>query len=68
MNATILCPLVAPQIEALIEWHLQEADRYKDAPYRGHSFWARVRDEHLRAAADLRRRLIAAQERTEGNT
>ena len=68
MNTTILCPLAEPQIEALIDWHLQEADRYKDAPYRGRSFWARVRDEHLRDAADLRRRLIDAQDRTETNT
>ena len=68
MNTTILCPLSKEQIEALIEWHLQQADHFNEAPYRALSFWARVRDEHLRDAADLRRRLIAAQDRTEDNT
>ena len=59
MNATILCPLVAPQIEALIEWHHHEAQ---------HANLMQDKSDHLRDAADLRRRLIDAQERTETNT
>lgn len=65
MNATILCPLVEPQIEALIEWHHHEAQ---------HANLMQDKSDHLRDAADLRdatdlrRRLIDAQERTEDHT
>ena len=58
MNTNILCALTAPQIEALIEWHHHEA---QDA--------ALVQDksDHLQHAADLRRRLTDAIQRTETN-
>lgn len=59
MNTTILCPLTTPQIEALIEWHHHEAQ---------HASLMQDKSDHLRDAADLRRRLIAAQDRTEDNT
>ena len=72
MNTTIICPLTAAQIEALIAWHHAQAyhlavgnttgDFAKDA--------ATIDSlgDHWCAAADLRRRLIDAQERTEDHT
>ena len=67
MNTTILCPLTPGQVKAMIEWHTQEVAYFSGPQYQA-SFWVQKRDEHLRIAADLRRRLIAAQDRTETNT
>ena len=47
------------QLEALIEWHRHEA-QYANLVHE--------KLDHLRHADDLRRRLIAAQDRTETNT
>ena len=56
MNTSILCALTAAQVEALIAWHHHEAQ---------HAGLVQVKSDHLRDAADLRRRLIEAAERTE---
>ena len=59
MNTNILCALTPAQVEALIEWHHHEAQ---------HANLMQDKSDHLRDAADLRRRLIDAQDRTETNT
>lgn len=59
MNTNILCALSTAQVEALIEWHHHEAQ---------HAGVMQDKSDHLRDAADLRRRLIDAQDRTETNT
>ena len=56
MNTTILCPLTVGQLEALIEWHHHEAQ---------HASLMQDKSDHLQHAADLRRRLTDAIERTE---
>ena len=59
MNTTILCPLTEAQLDALMEWHHAEAAHAATMP---------ERHDHLRDAADLRHRLIDAQNRTEDHT
>ena len=51
--------MTTAQLEALIEWHHHEAQ---------HASLMQDKSDHLRDAADLRRRLIDAQDRTETNT
>ena len=58
MNTNILCALTPAQVEALIEWHHHEAQ---------HASLMQDKSDHLRDAADLRRRLTDAIQRTETN-
>ena len=59
MNTSILCPLTPAQVEALIAWHHHEAQ---------HASLLQDKSDHLQHAADLRRRLTDAQNRTEDHT
>ena len=56
MNTNILCALSPAQVETLIEWHHHEAQ---------HASLMQDKSDHLQHAADLRRRLTDAIERTE---
>ena len=58
MNTNILCALTPAQVEALIEWHHHESQN---------AALMQDKSDHLQHAADLRRRLTDAIERTETN-
>lgn len=56
MNTNVLCALTPAQVEALIAWHHHESQ---------HAGVMQAKSDHIQHAADLRRRLTDAIERTE---